>query len=52
MDVIVYYTVDEYGAELRRAKASTPVVWEHIGILAKYPFRRAWLRGVSRVDSE
>lgn len=52
MDAIVYYTVDEHGAELKRAKAPTPVIWEHIGILAKYPFRRAWLRGGSREDSE
>ena len=52
MDAIVYYTVDEFGEELRRAKAPTPVVWEHIGILARYPFRRTWLRGVSRGDCE
>jgi hypothetical protein len=35
MDAIVYYTVDEHGPLLKRMKAPTPVVWEHIGILAR-----------------
>ncbi len=43
MDVIVYYTADEHGTELMRTRAPQPVVWECIGILARYPFRRAWL---------
>jgi len=31
MDSIVFYNVDKYGMELKKAKAPTPVIWDHMG---------------------
>jgi TnpA family transposase len=43
MDSIVFYNVDKYGMELKKAKAPTPVIWDHIQVLGKYQFRRRWI---------
>jgi TnpA family transposase len=48
----VYDNVDTHGRELRRAKAPSPVFWDHIMRYGKYQFRRSWFRGVSREDYE
>ncbi len=48
----VYDNVDTHGRELRRAKAISPVFWDHIMRFGKYQFRRSWFRGVSREDYE
>ena len=45
MNSIVFYNVRIYGKELTRAEARTPVIWDHIQLLGKYPFRKKWLLG-------
>ena len=45
MNSIVFYNVDKYGKKLKKAKAPTPVIWDHIQVLGKYQFRRSWISG-------
>lgn len=45
MNSIVFYNVDFYGDLMKKTKAPTPVVWEHIQVLGKYQFKRSWFRG-------
>ena len=40
---IIFYTVEIYGEKLRKAKAPTPVIWDHIQVLGRYQFRRSWI---------
>jgi TnpA family transposase len=42
MNSIVFYNVDFYGEKLKKARAPTPVVWDHVQILGKYQFKRVW----------
>jgi TnpA family transposase len=42
MNSIVFYNADFYGDLLKKTKAPTPVVWEHIQVLGKYQFKRSW----------
>ncbi|MBW1859169.1 MAG: Tn3 family transposase [Deltaproteobacteria bacterium] len=44
MNSIVFYNVDFYGNLLKKTKAPTPVVWEHIQVLGKYQFKRSWFK--------
>lgn len=44
MNSIVFYNVDFYGILMKKTKAPTPVVWEHIQVLGKYQFKRSWFQ--------
>lgn len=52
MNSIVFYNVDFYGDLLKKTKAPTPVVWEHIQVLGKYQFKRSWFKGISQQKNE
>ncbi|MDG7006551.1 MAG: Tn3 family transposase [Nitrososphaerota archaeon] len=52
MDAVVYDNASTYGSELKAAKSPTPVVWEHITVLGRLPFRQAWFHGSAREDFE
>jgi len=45
MASIVFHNVETYGKQLKKAKAPTPVIWDHIQVLGKYQFRRSWISG-------
>ena len=45
MNSIVFYNVEFYGDELKKSRARTPVVWDHVQVLGKYQFKRSWFRG-------
>jgi TnpA family transposase len=47
MASIVFYNVETYSTELKKAKAPTPVIWDHIQVLGRYQFRRSWINGGS-----
>ena len=47
MNSIVFYNVEKYGEKLKKARAPTPVIWDHIQVLGKYQFRRSWIKGGS-----
>jgi len=40
---IIFYTVETYGEKMRKAKAPTPVIWDHIQVLGRYQFPRRWI---------
>ena len=44
MNSIVFYNADLYGDLLKKTRAPTPVVWEHVQVLGKYQFKRRWFR--------
>ena len=44
MNSIVFYNVDFYGDLMKKTRAPTPVVWEHVKVLGKYQFKRSWFR--------
>jgi len=44
MNSIVFYNADLYGKELRKARAPTPVIWDHVQLLGKYQFKRGWFQ--------
>lgn len=48
MDAVVYDNVATYGQELKAARSPTPVIWEHITVLGRLPFRQAWFHGSAR----
>jgi TnpA family transposase len=48
MNSIVFYNVDFCGKELNKAKAPTPVIWDHVQVLGKYQFKRSWFPGGSQ----
>jgi TnpA family transposase len=37
---IIFYNVERYGEMLKKARAPTPVIWDHIQVLGKYQFRK------------
>jgi len=43
MNSIVFYNVETYGEKLKKAKAPTPIIWDHIQVLGRYQFRRSWI---------
>lgn len=45
MNSIVFYNADLYGKELKKARAPTPVIWDHVQLLGRYQFKREWFRG-------
>ncbi len=40
---VIFYNVQTYNAELRKAKAPTPVIWDHIQVLGRYRFPKRLL---------
>jgi TnpA family transposase len=50
MNSIIFYNVETYGKELKKAGAPTPVIWDHIQVLGKYQFRRSWISKGSPIE--
>lgn len=44
LNSIVFYNVDFYSSELRKARAPTPVIWDHIQVLGKYQLKKSWFQ--------
>jgi len=44
LNSIVFFNVEIYGKYLRKMKASTPVLWDHVQVLGKYHLRKRWFR--------
>ena len=44
---IILYNVETYNKELRKSRAPTPIIWDHIQVLGKYQFRRSLISDAS-----
>ena len=40
---VIFYNVETYAEKLKKAKAPTPVIWDHIQVLGRYRFPRRLL---------